>query len=292
MTLLVTGATGEIGGTLIERLRPRGTVRVLSRRARQPAAGVEWVEGDLRDAASLSAACDGVSTVLHMAAVTHARRAADYRTVNVEGTSHLLRAAQKAAVGRFVHLSTRAIGAAGGAYSHSKELAEERVRGADLPSVILRPAEVYGGGGDPILSLARSLAERPFVPILGDGCYRLSPVHVEDVVDAVVGSLDHPGAAGRTYVLAGPEEMTYLELVGRLEGILGLPRRRRIHVPLALARLAIGTASALGLGGYVPDQVPRLLLEKSSDITAAARDLAFSPRTLEEGMAGVPGPAS
>ncbi len=284
MTLLATGATGEIGGSLLELLAPRGPVRVLTRRPRGAAEGVTWARGDLRHPESLSRACDGVETVLHMAAVTHARRAADYRAVNVDGTRHLLRAAKAAGVGRFVHLSTRAIGAAGGAYSRSKELAEERVREADLPSVILRPAEVYGGGGDPILALARSLRERPLVPILGDGSYRLSPVHVEDVVGAIVAALDYPVAADRTYVLAGPEEMTYLELVGRLETFLGLPRRRRIHVPVALARIAIGAASTLGLGGYVPDQIPRLLLVKSADSTAAARDLDFSPRTLELGL--------
>ena len=122
------------------------------------------------------------------------------------------------------------------------------------------------------------------MPILGDGSYRLSPVHVEDVVGAIVAAVDAPGIEGRTYVLAGPEELSYLELVGRIEKILDLPRRRRIHLPVTLARVAIWAASRLGVGGYVPDQVPRLLLPKSADNSAAMRDLAYSPRSLEDGL--------
>ncbi len=285
MTLLVTGATGEIGGALIERLTERWEVRVLSRRSRLDGNGsMRWVRGDLADVDSLRRACEGAKTVLHMAAVTHSRSSDDYLRVNVDGTERLLRAAEAAGAGRFVHLSTRAIGATGGGYSHSKELAERQVKAAEVPWVILRPAEVYGGGGDPILALAQTLRARPFVPILGDGSYRLSPVYVDDVVDSIVAALACREAPGRTYVLAGPEEMTYLELVGRLEEILDLPRRWRLHIPLAAARLAIRAASLLGVGGYVPDQIPRLLLEKSSDNSAAVRDLGFAPRSLEEGL--------
>ncbi len=285
-TVLVTGASGEIGGALIQRLAAVAPVRVLSRRP-QPSSedGRRWVRGDLRDPASLARACDGVERVLHMAALTHSRRPADYFTINVEGTANLLHAARDAGIARFVHVSTRAIGAAGGAYSHSKELAEAEVEKAGLPWVILRPSEVYGSGGrDPIQNVARSLEKRSFVPILGDGCYRLSPVHVGDVVAGLIAALDRPETTARRYVLAGPEEMTYLELVERLEKALELPPRRRIHVPVAIAGLAISLASRLGLGGYVPDQIPRLLLAKSCDVTAAVRDLGFSPRKLEDGM--------
>ena len=286
-TVLVTGATGEIGGALLGRLLPRAEVRVLSRRPRPSSGTARWIAGDLRDPGSLARACDGADRVLHMAALTHSRRRAAYYRVNTDGTANLLRAAADAEVRRFVHVSTRAIGADGGAYSHSKELAERQVEASGLPWVILRPAEVYGGGRDPIAGLARALAERAFAPILGDGGARLSPVHVDDLTPALVAALDRDRAEGQRYVLAGPEEMTYLELVVRLERILGLPPRRRVHVPLAAARLAIGLANLLSVGGYVPDQIPRLLLPKSSDVSAAVRDLGFSPRSLEDGVAAL-----
>ncbi len=284
MNLLVTGATGEIGGrSLLAQLAARATTRVLSRRARPDAAGLEWVRGDLRDARTLSGICDGVDVVLHLAGVTRARRRAGYVATNVDGTAALVRAARSAGVSRFLYMSSRAVGDGGGAYSESKARAEEEVLKSGLRFVILRPAEVYGAdGGDPVSVLARWLEKRSFVFVLGDGADRLSPVYVEDVIGAILRALDHPGVDGRTYVLAGPEEMTYLGLVERLEAILGVPARKRIHVPPRAARALVGLANVLHIGRVVPDQIPRLRSPKSSDIAAARRDLGFAPGRLEE----------
>ena len=284
MAVLVTGATGEIGQPLLDQLERSRVVRVLSRRP--PPNGeraTEWVQGDVNDPETLVRACEGADPVLHMAAVTHARRTADYFRVNITGTANLIDAARRAGVHRLVFVSSRAIGAAGGAYCHSKELAESIVRKSGLEWVIHRPAEVYGiGTGDPIYSLVSSLRSRSWVPIPGDGSARLSPVHVADVTDAIIASLDRPAAAGKTYVLAGPEEMTYLELVSRLESLLQLSSRRRMHIPFPVMKLSARTMGRFAPGGLVPDQIPRLLLAKSTDNSAAIHDLGFAPGRLEE----------
>ena len=143
--LLVTGATGEIGGSVLARIdRDRFRLRLMSRG--NPTGSddeVEWARADLVEPRGLSEALRGVDVVLHMAAVTHSPRGARYHATNAEGTAHLLSAAEPAGVRRFVHVSTRAVGAEGGAYSHSKALAEEHVRGTRIPWVLLRPGEVY-----------------------------------------------------------------------------------------------------------------------------------------------------
>lgn len=288
MRLLVTGATGEIGGSLLARLAEVAReVRVLTRSQppRQTDA-VEWVRGDITDATSLDGAVRGIDLVLHMAAATHTARAEEYRLTNAVGTANLLAAAEGAGVSRFVHVSTRARGEGGGPYCRSKAVAEEHVRASSIPAVILRPGEVYGGGGrDPILDIARGLVKNSWVMILGDGSQPFCPVHVDDVVDAIVRALEVAPGKAEAYTLAGPEEMTYAELVARLERALGVKPRRRVRVPILLARCGIAIASRLGIGPYVPDQLPRLLIAKSSDISAAVRDLGFAPRGLEEGIA-------
>ncbi len=282
MKLLVTGASGGIGQVLIQRLARRGELRLLSRQPREGAHG-RWVGGDLREPSGLDAALEGVDVVLHLAALTHSARPREYFAVNAEGTRNLIAAAERAGVRRFVHVSTRALGRAGGAYSHSKELAEEVVQRSSLPWVVLRPAEVYGvPGRDPVLALARSLERQRFVLLLGDGSHRLSPVFAGDLVPALESALDETAALGRSYVLAGPEELSYLELVERCERVLGLAPRTRIHVPLFVARAVVAAASRIGRGPYVPDQLPRLALEKCCDISPARRDLGFAPRPLEE----------
>jgi NADH dehydrogenase len=287
--VVVTGAGGEIGGSVLTELVEHGhEVLAMTRRERaQPPAGVTWVRADLLDPRALPAALLGAQAIVHMAAVTHARRAREYMRVNVTGTEHLLAAAADVGVGRIVHVSTRAVGAQGGAYSHSKELAERAVAASSIPSVVLRPGEVYGGSSatDPILSLGAALRSRSWVPVLGDGSQMLAPVHVEDVAAVIARAVEQPNVEGKVYTLTGPEAITYAELIERLEMLLGLRPRRRISVPIALARVVIGTAGRLGVGSYVPDQVARLLLEKSVDRSAAERDFGFAPRTLEAGLA-------
>ena len=289
--ILLTGASGEIGTPLIARLAEQGhALHVISRRAPPPETSrTRWICADLTDPESLRRACRcEPRVVIHMAAVTHSRNPATYDAVNVRGTENLIEALSAAPPRRFIHMSTRAIGADGGAYAGSKERAEEAVRGSGLPFTILRPAEVYGSGGDdPILSLAADLRRRRFVPILGDGSHELCPVLASDVVDAVVElvrAIELDRGNGKTYVLAGPHSLTYLELVEKLETIQGIPRRWRISVPVAVARGLIGGLATLGVGSYVPDQVPRLLLHKPRDYSEAARDLQFTPRSIEEAL--------
>ena len=99
MAVLVTGATGEIGQPLLDQLERSRVVRVLSRRP--PPNGeraTEWVQGDVNDPETLVRACEGADPVLHMAAVTHARRTADYFRVNITGTANLIDAARRAGV--------------------------------------------------------------------------------------------------------------------------------------------------------------------------------------------------
>src|SRR5437879_3689439 len=106
-TALVTGAAGTIGTRLLATLRDAGW-RTRALVHTRPVRGAdESVVGDLRDAASLQRVCDGIDGVVHLAAVTHSRDPSGYE-VNSAGTRALL-AAVPASIGRFVHVSTRAI---------------------------------------------------------------------------------------------------------------------------------------------------------------------------------------
>jgi NADH dehydrogenase len=236
--------------------------------------GDEIVHGDLRDAASLVQATRGADAVIHLAAVTHARNPTAY-DVNVSGTRALIESFD----GRFVHISTRAINASGGAYSVSKARAEEVVRGA-RDWVIVRLPEVYGAnsseGIDGLLARARQGAA---IPVVGAGLDQVCPVHVDDAVSAIIAALHAP--SGRTYTLAGECTTTRdfaeaaVRLLGSSSRIVGLPR--------PAVALASRFARVLPLPLY-PDQLARLSAPKESDASAARADLGFAPRRLEEGL--------
>jgi nucleoside-diphosphate-sugar epimerase len=288
--LLVTGP-GNLGARLLPQLARLGVRgRVLHRRAEVDVpAGWETVRADLAEPPSLARVCDGCDAVLHLAALTHSNDASRYERVNAAGTRHLLAAARQAGIGRFVHVSTRAIDPGGGAYSRSKLHAEAAVRHSGIPWTILRPAEVYGAGGEGLAAVIERARQGRWVPVIGDGRYRLAPVFVDDVVAGLCAAVQAP-AAGHVLHLAGPEEISYLDLVERLAAYFGT-RPRRVRVPGTVLHGAALLLSLLRLRHppLYADQVPRLLSPKPYEIDAAAAELGFRPRRLEEGLDAVTG---
>jgi NADH dehydrogenase len=238
--------------------------------------------GNVADAASVDRAMAGARAVVHLAAVTHARRPSTYTQINVAGTRTVVAAAKRAGIARLVHISTRAISLEGGAYSTSKRRAEEVVLAGGVPHVIVRLPETYGGGGmegvDQMLRAARGGRR---VPVVGSGSDILCPLHIDDAVGAIVAALEAEAADGRSYTLTG-ECMTAVELVRRAAETYGTACRPW-HVPVA-AVAALSTVSRVVPLPLVPDQLTRLRATKPSASPEAGPDLGFRPRSLTEGL--------
>ena len=241
MNVLVTGATGFTGGHLAEHLVARGdAVRALVRprsRARfdassLPAKGVMAVEGDLTDAGALKRAADGVDVVYHIAATYREAGQPDsaYRAINVEGTRHVLEAAQWGGASRVVHCSTGGVHGhiakppanedapfnPGDVYQETKLEAEQMARsfgnrtGFDV--VVARPIGIYGPGDTRFLKMFRGLARGKF-PMIGDGTPFYHLTFIDDLIEGFRLCGTVPAAKGRTYLLAGPRYTTLEELV-------------------------------------------------------------------------------
>jgi NADH dehydrogenase len=246
----------------------------------------EVVRGDLADGPSLDAAVEGVEVVLHLAAVTHARRSRDYVETNVVGTMRLLDAAAMHRVRRFVHVSTRAVSEAGGAYSLSKHMAERAVRAAPVEHTIVRLSEMYGGAGtegiDQIVSRARRGAA---IPVVGDGADQVCPMHVDDAVAALAGAVASPAASGRTYTLGG-ECLTVREFADVCARTFSSNSRVR-SVPVAAVAALGQLGRVLPLPIY-PDQLARLRAADKPEVSPEAEsELGFRTRPLAEGLAGL-----
>lgn len=280
--VLVTGAAGKLGAIICEALQADGwRVRALRHR-RTPPVYDELAEGSLEKIAELSAASKGVDAVLHLAAVTHARRAATYHDVNVRGTSNLVEAARAADVARLVFVSTRAISPDGGAYSRSKSEAELIVTTSGLPYAIVRLPEVYGVGGaegvDNVIERART---NRLIPLVAAGAAQVCPVHVDDVVQSLVRALESRDALGKTYTLAG-ECMTLgaftsacIEALRSTSSVVALPTP---------GVRALGMLSRFLPLPIYPDQLSRLLAPKPTVSLDAAKDLGFAARPLRQGL--------
>jgi uncharacterized protein YbjT (DUF2867 family) len=241
--ILLTGATGTVGSALLRRLTLRDEpVRCLVRDPR--GLGVQRVRvqialGDLANPGSFRNALRGVDTVVHLGASIRDQPRAPIEELNGVATVRLVRAAERAGVGRFVFFS--ALGASLHSrtrFMRTKALAREAVEEADLEPVVFSPSVIYAPG-DPFLKLLERFSWLPAVPISGSGRARFQPIWAEDVADCVIAALDGRIADGRrSFDLAGPQVLTYDDIV---RTVLRAARRPRplLHVPLPLVRRSL-----------------------------------------------------
>jgi len=241
--ILLTGATGFVGGHVVRALRGSDrSVRCLVRRQDRAqgltALGCELAPGDVTDAASIRSAVEGVETVVHLVAIRQGKREAFERTM-VEGTRSLLAAAKEAGVTRFVHMSAL------GTSEESKDLVpyygakwqeELDVEASELPYVIFRPSFVFAGDGG-ILPTFRKLAKlAPVTPITGPGTQRIQPIWADDLAAFFDRAIDLDTATGRVFELGGPDVVSWNEFWERLKQALGV-RRPSVHMPMGFMRL-------------------------------------------------------
>ncbi len=239
MNVLVTGATGFTGGHLARHLKAQGhTVAALVRPASLGKAeglaadGIEIRSGDLTDAAAVRRACDGCEVVFHIAATYREAGQSDraYTRVNVDGTRNVLEGALASGARRVVHCSTGGVHghiehppanenaplAPGDIYQRTKLQAEQlasrfgRERGLEV--VVARPIGIYGPGDTRFLKMFRGIARGRF-PMLGRGQVFYHLTYIDDLCRGFELCGTVPAAAGRTYILAGPEFTTLEQLV-------------------------------------------------------------------------------
>ncbi|MCX5902796.1 MAG: NAD-dependent epimerase/dehydratase family protein [Proteobacteria bacterium] len=161
-TVFVTGASSAMGQRIVAKLCRDHRILALVHRAPLSVEGenIIPVTGDLLDPSIYAASVRQADVILHMAGLTHSQHDGAYEKVNHEGTSLLLSTCRKDQ--RFINISSRCIGASGGAYSHSKEKAEQAVMAHGLRYTIIRPSEVYGSkGGEGIDALIRLALKYP-----------------------------------------------------------------------------------------------------------------------------------
>ena len=267
MRVFLTGATGFVGGHLVDRLLARGDqvtalVRSPARAQGLAARGVRLVAGDLHDLPALHAGAAEAEVILHVAALTGAVDEAEFLSANRDGTANVLTAAANARHHpRLVYVSSMAAGGPSRRgipkrdadddrpvtmYGRSKLAGEGVLRASSHPSwVILRPPTVYGPRDrDNLLTIFKA-ARTGFAPVFGDGAMELSAIHVGDLADACLAAASADGVARGTFYVNHPEVVTSAELVRRIGASMGR-RVRLIGIPEWLARgiLTLTGASA------------------------------------------------
>ena len=242
--VLVTGATGFVGGEIIQRLHRDGSaIRFLARnpsssKARKAVAefGAEAHPGDVTDPASLREAVKGVDAVVHLVGIITEVGHVTFENVHTQGTLNVVAAAKNAGLKRFVHMS--ALGTRPGAvsrYHQTKWDAEEAVRHSGLDYTIFRPSLIYGPGDHFTNLFASIIRFSPVVPLLGSPTAKFQPIEVECVAKAFAGSLNELRSFGQTCDLCGPETFTFAGMLDEMMRVMGR-RRMKLQLPSWLAR--------------------------------------------------------
>lgn len=295
---LVTGATGLVGNNVVRQLIAQGTpLRVLTRKTSSPrpleGLNVESVWGDICQADSVRQACQGVGTVVHAAGFVHIGHSKlDYhRSVNVEGTRNVARAARECGA-RMIHVSSSDTAGTGSlekpadedtpqadrgrcAYAIAKREAEQVVqeeiaRGLDAvivnPSFMLGPWDWKPSSGRMLLVVARG---RAWVAPRG----HFSVCDVRDVAAGILSAIVR-GQCGRRYLLAG-KTLSFLEAFRLFADVTGGRR------PLGSPGRVLST-----LGGWIGD-LGTFLTGRESDVNSAAIRVAQIPKSYTSHRAEV-----
>lgn len=235
--ILITGATGFIGRTLIRQLSTiglplRALIRPSSQTPRLPkGVSVEVAVVSLADVRGLRAALRDVDTIIHLASAENQGSRGNLLTADVQGTENLVEAAADAGVNRIVYLSH--IGAASSsAYPafKAKGLAEEHIRNGKVPYTILRTSLVYGPEDHFTNNLSRLIRNSfALFPIPSGKRTVVQPVWVEDLVTCILWALENDNTVDKVLELGGSEFFTVQQII---ENIMEVTHRRRILVPL------------------------------------------------------------
>jgi len=287
--VLLTGATGYIGGRLVDPLEARPErLRCMVRRPRhlrnRVSPDTEVVQGDVLDPASLRAPLRDVDVAYYL--IHSMGSTEDFVSQDREAAENFARAAEEAGVRRIVYLGGLGHGDDLSDHLRSRQQVGEILRDSDVPTVELR-ASIIIGSGSLSFEMIRALVERLPVMI----CPRwvrtpTQPIGVEDVIAYLLGALDVPAEGSRLYEIGGADRVSYGEIMKEYAHQRGL---RRVMIPVPVLTPSL---SSLWLGLVTPlyARIGKKLVDGLRNPTvvrdpSALRDFDVRPRGIRDAVA-------
>jgi NADH dehydrogenase len=294
--ILVAGGTGFVGGAIVRELARRGKpVAVLTRkpdasRDRFPGLDVELRQGDVTRPDSLTAALDGVDTVVGCqqfpgSPIENPGKGFTFEKVDAVGTENLVAAAKAGDVVRYVYLSGAGAAPGGRHWFRAKWRAEKAVKESGLAYTILRPSWVFGPEDNSLNRFVGMARFAPFVPQIGNiAAQRMQPVFVNDVAQAVAACLETDAATNRTFEIGGPEVLSMKEVVAVALEAAGR-KRPILAMPAGLMKVIASVLQFMPGRPLTPDAVDFITNDAVADPSELAAAIGLQPVSLREGLA-------
>ena len=271
--VLVTGASGFVGGHVVRELVARGftaiclvrdEAKLAARLGSLKSEAIVPVQGSVFDKQDLARCLEHADAAIHLIGIiTESGESQTFHRAHVEATRSVLDACEAAGVRRFVHMS--ALGARPGdfevsAYHQTKWLAEEAVRDSGLDWTIFRPSLIHGPDGE-FMQMMKYFAtpslRQPVMPFFGEGLSRIQPVHVKDVARCFVRALESDDTIHGEYELGGSEVYTWKELYDVCARVIHGKPRKTLSIPVPAANF---------VARYVMPLVPTSLVPYKFDV--------------------------
>ena len=258
MKVTVFGGTGFVGSYLVDALVAAGhhpvvLVREGSEHRLNQAEHCTLITGDLDTQAAIEAALDGADAAIYNIGILREfpRKGITFNALQYQAPVRVIDAAVAAGVKRFLLMSANGVKEHGTAYQQTKHRTEQHLKETKLDWTIFRPSVLFGdprGRMEFASQLAHDIIDSPLpAPLFFDGLlptgagqFKMSPVHVENVAQAFVNSLDNDAAIGKVYRLGGEDSLTWQEILSRIASTKG---KRKLMLPVP----AIGVSAAASL---------------------------------------------
>jgi NADH dehydrogenase len=302
MRIALFGGSGFVGEYLIDHLLGAGhtlslLVRSGSENKIRQADGCRLVSGDPGSQEAIDATIDGCDAVIYCIGILREfpRRGITFEELQYRAVVRVIESAKTHGISRFLLMSANGVKPQGTSYQETKFRAEEYLKQSGAAFTIFRPSVIFGdprGKMEIATQLYRDMVDPP-IPAIGfftglnprEGQLMMSPVHVAAVAQAVVTAIEDPATIDQTYVLAGPETLSWSEMIRRVARAAGRDKCL-LPMPIGLMKLGAILLDWLPLFPVTHDQLTMLGEGNSADpadlealIGSAGK--AFVPENLD-----------
>jgi uncharacterized protein YbjT (DUF2867 family) len=274
MRVAIIGGTGFVGGYLVDALLAAGhDINALVRpgsEGKLRSDSIQAVSGDLSSQVALQEALGGCDAVIYNVGILREfpRRGITFEKTQYQGVVDTVAAAKDAGVSRLLLMSAIGVKDPGTRYQSTKRRAEQHALSSGLDVTVLRPSVIFGdprGTMEFATQLYRDMV-RPPIPAAGFAGVRMSPVHIEDVADAFVAALGDTSTIGKMIELAGPEVLSWKDMVRRIAAAVG---KSKVILPVPIWVMRVGAILFDWLPFYPVTRDQLTMLEEGNTASSA-----------------------
>ena len=284
MRVGIFGGTGFVGAYLIDALLARGhqpilLVRQGTGKRDALADDCELIPGEISDKSAVNTLVNASDALVYNIGILREfpGRGITFEDLHFHSAKLVMDMAAGAGGKRFLLMSANGVRPEGTGYQRTKYRAEEHLRGSGLDYSIFRPSVIFGpprGRTEIATQLLHDIIRPPlpaplfysgFLPVNAGG-FRLAPIQVEEVAAAFADALNNEQTIGKTYLLCGPEELTWREILKRIAEAAGRPGKLMVPVPADLLRLGASLLDRFEAFPVTADQLKMLLAGNTCDM--------------------------